>query len=474
MLAIRLRTIILLFLITLSYSCNSPDQESGKDQEWRSYAPAPPMGWNSFDAYDSRINEAEFKANVDYLAENLKGAGYEYAVIDYIWWHPDPGNWDTPIRYGHSNIRYKSTGEPLHPEYITIDEYGRLLPAPERFPSAASGEGFKPIADYVHSKGLKFGIHIMRGIHMGTSYSARDIAEPFDTCGWNNHMFGVDASKPGAQEYYNSIFKLYAEWGVDFIKADDMLRPPYQKGEVELIQRAIINSGRPMILSLSPGEAPLSQAEHLRDHAHMWRISDDFWDEWRDLEHNFTLLNCWSPHTGPGHWPDADMIPFGRISLQNRPHGPERMTKFTWDEQITLLTLWSIARSPLMIGADLLTLPDSTLHLLTNLEVLAVNKNSIHNRQVTRRSARDGAENMRPGSVVWMAEDPGTGDAYLALFNLADEESGICFNLEWESLRGKFNIRDLWIQQDIGVIQGEVCASIPPHGAKLYRLRQVE
>ena len=199
-------------------------------------AATPPMGWNSFDAYDCRINESEFKATVDYMAENLLQYGWEYAVIDYIWWHPEPGNWDTPRRKGHPDIRYKEDGSPLFPEETTIDEYGRLLPSIERFPSAANGKGFRPIADYVHSKGMKFGIHIMRGIHrvaaynatpiMGSKATAKDIAEPFDTCGWCNHMFGVDASKEGAQEYYNSLFNLYAEWGVDFIKADDTMFPP--------------------------------------------------------------------------------------------------------------------------------------------------------------------------------------------------------------------------------------------------------
>jgi len=122
------------------------------------------MGWNSFDAYDCRINEAQFKEIVDYMADNLLSSGWEYAVIDYIWWHPHPGDWNNPKRrHGHPDIRYATDGKPLDP--TTIDQYGRLFPAVERFPSAGGGKGFKPIADYVHSKGMKFGIHIMRGIH---------------------------------------------------------------------------------------------------------------------------------------------------------------------------------------------------------------------------------------------------------------------------------------------------------------------
>jgi len=428
------------------------------------------MGWNSFDAYDCRINEEEFRATVDFMAENLLEYGWEYAVIDYIWWHPEPGNWDTPRRFGHPNLQYNADGSELYPEYTTMDEYGRLLPAPERFPSAKDGQGFKPLADYVHSKGMKFGIHIMRGIHraawfndtpvLGTDFSARHIAEPHDTCNWCNHMFGVDPTKPGAQEYYNSLFNLYASWGVDFIKADDMMIPPYHEGEIEMMRKAIDQCGRPMVLSLSCGDAPVSRANHLAENSNMWRISADFWDRWEDLRRNFDLLNCWSPFIGENHWPDADMLPIGRLSLNNRPHGPERQTRFTWNEQITLMTLWSIARSPLMIGADLLSIDDSTMLLLTNREVLAVNQASRNNRQVRGND----------GSVVWMAEDSMSDDIYIAMFNLRDDQQRVCFDLEWEYARGTYKVKDLWAGEETGNVEGRICAEIGAHGAVLYRL----
>lgn len=436
-------------------------------------AQTPPMGWNSFDAYDCRINEQEFKATVDYMAENLLDYGWEYAVIDYIWWHPEPGNWDTPRRFGHPNLRYKDNGEPLHPEYTTMDEYGRLLPSVERFPSAAGGKGFKPIADYVHGKGLKFGIHIMRGIHraatfydkpiLGTNSSAKDIAEPFDTCGWCNHMYGVDASKKGAQEYYNSIFKMYADWGVDFIKADDTMFPPYHDGEIEMMQKAIENSGRPMVLSLSCGEAPVSRAEHLSKHANMWRISADFWDDWEALHHSFDLLNAWSPFIGEGHWPDADMLPIGKLSLNNRPHGPERMSNFTEAEHYTLMSLFSIARSPLMMGGDLLTSPESTMKFLKNREVLYVNQYSSDNRQVIKHNDK----------AIWIAKDPKTGDRFLGLFNLGDEDKEVSFTFEVESLRGNYKVRDLWAQKDLGTFEKEFKTQIEAHGGRLYRLSEI-
>jgi len=433
-------------------------------------AQTPPMGWNSFDAYDCRINEEEFRGVVDYMADNLLEYGWEYAVIDYIWWHPEPGNWDTPRRKGHPNLRYKSPGEPLHPEYTTHDEYGRLIPSVERFPSSANGQGFKPIADYVHSKGMKFGIHIMRGVHRycafqdlpikGTNYTLKDIAEPWDTCGWCNHMWGVDPTKPGAQEYYNSLFELYADWGVDFIKADDTMYPPYHEGEIAMMRKAIENCGRPIVLSLSCGEAPLGQADHLKANANMWRISADYWDKWESLEHNFDLLNVWAPHAQPGAWPDADMIPIGKLSLDDRPHGPERMTKFTKDEQLTMMTLWSIAQSPLMLGNDMLDVDDFTLSLITNPEVLAVNQNGNNARQIYERNEQR----------FWISTDKETGDKFIALFNLNDTEKEVVFDLEWDYLRDTYNVRDLWARKNIGTVKGEVKANLPAHGATLYRL----
>lgn len=457
------------FTISTSYN-----KKSDSTKEEKLVAQTPPMGWNSFNAYDCRINEEEYKGIVDFMADNLLRYGWEYAVIDYVWWHPEPGNWDTPRRKGHPNLRYKSPGEPLFPESTTLDEYGRLIPSVERFPSSANGQGFKPLADYVHGKGMKFGIHIMRGVHRyaafqnlpikGTDFTLKDIAEPWDTCGWCNHMWGVDPTKPGAQEYYNSLFEMYADWGVDFIKADDTMFPPYHEGEIAMMRKAIENCGRPIVLSLSPGEAPLGQADHLKANANMWRISADYWDTWDRLEHNFDLLNVWSPHANPGMWPDADMIPIGKLSLDDRPHGPERMTKFTKDEQITMMTLWSIAQSPLMLGNDMLDVDDFTLSLITNPEVLAVNQNGSNARQIFARN----------GQRFWISTDKETGDKFVALFNLNDSAKEVVFDLELDYLRDKYEVRDLWARKNIGTVEKKIQATIPAHGSILYRLTKKE
>lgn len=464
-----MKKLSILYITAMLFVACQPPTTTNQKIDLKSLAQRPPMGWNSFDAYDSRINEEEFKANVDVFAEKLKPHGWEYVVVDYLWFHPSPGKHKFPdLRFGHGNLRYDTDGGPV--DTVTMDEYGRLLPHPGRFPSAVNGKGFKALADYVHAKGLKFGIHIMRGIHrqavymnspvLGTEYTAQDIAETFDTCKWSNHMFGIDASKPGAQEYYNSLFKMYAEWEVDFVKADDMMVPPFHAGEISMMWKAIENSGRPMLLSLSCGEAPLSKAEFLAENSHMWRISVDFWDDWPDIVRNFELLNAWTPFIGEGQWPDADMIPFGHISLNGRPRGEDRQSKLTWEEHYTLMTLWCIARSPLMIGSDLLSSSDTSLSFFMNDEVLAVNQNSTHNHQVYRTK----------NTACWIAQIPETDDYYLALFNLDEEPKDVKFVFEYENIRGDYHIRDLWNHSDLGTFSDEFSSNIAAHGAGLYRL----
>jgi len=346
----------------------------------------------------------------------------------------------------------------------TMDGNGRLLPAPNRFPSSANGRGFAPIATHVHRLGLKFGIHLMRGIPrlavernlpvLGTRYTARDIADTASICPWNPDMYGVDMTRPGAQAYYDSVFRLYASWGVDFVKMDDMSRPyDAHAPEIEAAHRAILATGRPIILSLSPGETPVIRADHVRKHAQMWRISDDFWDEWPLLEAQFTRLENWNPHRSPGCWPDADMLPLGRLALGQRD------TKFTPDEQRTLMTLWSIARSPLIMGGDLRHLDQATIDLLTNPEVIAVNQQSSDNRP----------HFLADDTRIWSARHP-DGDTYLALFNTAAKPREISIALSQLGLRGTVRVRDCWARADAGTATGRIVRNVPSHGAALLRL----
>jgi alpha-galactosidase len=366
--------------------------------EFLTWAPTPPMGWNSWDAFGTTVTEAQVKAQADFMAEHLLPHGWRVLTVDIQWYEP-----------GASGHVYRADAP------LVMDEWGRLLPAPNRFPSAAGGAGFEPLAAYVHAKGLQFGIHLMRGIPRlavarnlpvkGAAARAVDIANRASVCPWNPDTYGVDMDKPGAQAYYDSVFELVASWGVDFVKVDDISRPYHDhEREIEAIRHAIDRTRRPIVLSLSPGETALTAAEHVKRHANMWRISDDFWDTWPALREQFRRLARWNPHRGPGHWPDADMLPLGVLDLGRRT------TRFTPDEQRTLLTLWSIARSPLIHGGDMTKTDAATLALLTNDEVIAVDQHSEGNRPLFER------EDM----VAWTADAPASADRYLALFNTRD------------------------------------------------------
>ena len=417
-------------------------------------SPRPPMGWNSWDAYGTTVTEAEVKANADYMAKNLSKFGWTYVVVDIQWYEPN-------AKAGG----YRENAE------LVLDKYGRLLPAVNRFPSTANGKGFKPLADYIHKLGLKFGIHIMRGIPrravqanlpiLGTKLRAADIADQKNICKWNTDMFGVDMSKPGAQSYYDSIVKLYADWGVDYIKADDMAAPVFQEPEIAALHNAIEKSGRRILLSLSPGPANPDHIAALRQNATLWRISNDFWDRWPDLKQQFDFARNWQELTGPNAWADADMLPLGRIGIRAE-RGQDRQTRFTKDEQVTLMTLWAIFRSPLMFGGDLPSNDAWTLSLITNSEILAINQNSLNNRELFNRGTQ----------IAWIASVPKSNEKYVALFNLGDSATEMRVRCrEMGLLRDQCDARDLWHSSDLGVFQNYIRATVNSHGAVLFRVK---
>jgi alpha-galactosidase len=422
----------------------------------RKLALTPPMGWNSWDCYGASVTEAEVRANAEYMAEHLKPFGWEYVVVDIQWYEP-----------GAHSSRYR----PFVP--LEMDAYSRLIPAVNRFPSTKDGHGFKPLADYIHSLGLKFGIHIMRGIPrqavhadsiiLGTDATARDIAHTNSICPWNTDMYGVDAAKEGAQAYYHSLFHLYAQWGVDFVKVDDIAASRlyhFQAGEIELIRKAIDQCGRDMVLSLSPGPAPLEHAEFLKKHANMWRITDDYWDHWKLLYEMFERCEKWYSHAEPGHWPDCDMLPLGHIGIRSVDGGgADRWTRFTPDEQVTMVTLWCIFRSPLMFGGELRDNDEWTLSLLTNPEVLRV----LNHSRLSKPHLKTGPW------IVWTAEDE-EQSKYAAVFNTGEQEDRVEISLTKLGISHACHVRDLWSREDIGVIRDSVTLVVPTHGARLLKL----
>ncbi len=450
----------LVFVLALLASCAGKKEktaEAGQSPAFWKVAQTPPMGWNSWDCYGPNVTEEEVKANADYMAEKLKAHGWEYIIVDIRWYVEN----DKAGGYNQTDPVY------------TMDEYGRLMPAVKKFPSAADGNGFKPLADYVHNKGLKFGIHLMRGIPveavkkntpiMGSEAKAADIYSEELQCKWLRDMYTIVADKPGAQEYYNSIFNLYASWGVDYVKVDDLSRP-YHQAEIELIRKAIDQSGRPMVFSTSPGATPLESAEHVMNHANMWRICDDFWDNWDMLKPQFKRCADWAPYIGAGHFPDADMLPLGRLSIRGE-RGGDRMTGFTQTEQYTLMNLWAMFRSPLMFGGDLPSNDEFTLSLLTNDEVLEVTKNSANNKQLKEES----------GLIVWTADVPETNDKYVAFFNTNDSiASDITVTLTELGVTGNYTVKDLWSREQKGTVSDKFTARVEPHGSFLFRFSKTE
>ncbi len=430
-----------------------------------SVAPVPPMGWNSYDYYNTMVNEAQVRANAEFMAKNLRKFGWEYVVIDIQWSDPDAGS------RNNENIQYIPFSR------FCIDEFSRQIPAPNRFQSSAGGKGFGPLAEYIHSLGLKFGIHIMRGIprfaahdHLpiktagGSTVTADMIADPYSVSRWNPDMYGVDFRKNGAQDYYDSVFELYAQWGVDFVKVDDICNTnmypgnPYSaEKEIEMIAHAIEKSGRPMVLSLSPGPAVIEKAHHLEQYANMWRITDDFWDDWKLLKNMFERCEVWQKHTGAGNWPDCDMLPINVLG-EGWGHGKWH-SKFTEDETRTMISLWCIFRSPLMIGTDLTQLDKTSLSMLTNDEILAMNRNP--NRAYMISPSCGG------NVIVWAAEAEG-GGIYYAYFNVSEENQTVRMNAIPDSDSQKSDIRDLWEHTNLGE---KTEFTMNPHSCRVFLVR---
>jgi alpha-galactosidase len=447
---------LFLYLIPFMFAACNPDMKT-KSLNIDSLAAKPPMGWNSWLSYGTDVREDEVKAVADYMAANLKQYGWEYIVIDMAWYGKEKA-----IAQEYYKARPSQT----------IDEYGRLTPDTSKFPSAKGGKGFGPLADYVHSKGLKFGIHIMRGIPysaaethtrvLHTSYFADDITLYDEGCSWYDGMRKVDMNHPGGQAYYTSIVELYDSWGVDFIKADDMQQWPYHTKEVDGIHNAIEIVGRPMILSLSPGGPPFYDRNHPIKYANMYRITGDLWDTWKAVYDHFDVCKQYELYQKPSHWADCDLMPLGKINIRSESGNGERDSRLTKDEQRTLVTLWCIFRSPLFLSNNMALTDSFTLSLITNKEVLDVDQNSTNNKLIF----------MKDSSACWIADVPNstTTDKYVAVFNTSSKQKEIKVILKDMTIEGEINVRDLWKHEDLGKMKDEIKVKVNPHGAMMLKI----
>ena len=426
----------------------------------------PPMGWNSWDCFGFQIVESQVKATADYMSDNLKSHGWEYVVIDMGWYF--------------APSMTSNDGQLKNPPQ-SIDEWGRLIPDTIKFPSAKGNNGMKPLADYIHSKGLKFGIHIMRGIPWkavskntpikNSTLKAADISDSKNNCAWSTAMIGISNSKPGMQEYYNSLFELYASWEIDYIKVDDIAREFHDK-DMLAIESAIANCGRPIFLSLSPGAAPLAHADFFQQHANAYRVSNDFWDHWSFIIEQFKYCNNWSKYIIPGHWPDADMLPFGKLRisgpdnwvaslLKDKPQNTvNQLSRFTDVEKQTVFTLWNIFRSPLMYGGYFPESDPFSIEMLKNDEIIQVGKNSTNNKQLFKTAT----------NVAWVADIPNEKAKYIALFNISALSADVAISNDQLGISKSFRVRDSWLHSDLGNFETTFTATLPAHGAGMYKI----
>jgi alpha-galactosidase len=420
--------------------------------------PRPPLGWNSYDSFGCFINERRALENLRVFVERLKPHGYEYFVIDAGWYR-----------------QYNLAGRefPGKDDIYTVrhDAFGRPVPAPNCFPN-----GFTPLADACHAAGVKFGIHMMRGIPraavevntqvQGTAFHARDLANSADTCDWCADNFGVDMRKPGAQAYYDSIVELLAGWGVDFIKYDDIVPSP---PEVDAVVAAIGKSPRDIVLSLSPGNGHNADGWPSYFKANMIRTSGDIWDEREDFRWVFERWQTFMPlldKLPPGCWLDMDMIPFGELQVWNPSSGEQvghilmngkgsrRMSGLNSPQKRTFMTMRALAASPLMMGGNLPGTDEESFALLTDSEMLACNQNGVTGKLMTYTD----------WTSTWLTPHrTKSGAGWFAIFNRDGENPReVVADSAILGIAPESRLSDIWNRRDLGDLRAPLRQVLPP------------
>jgi alpha-galactosidase len=437
--------------------------------------PTPPMGWNSYDCFCYGVTEAQFMANAHYMANNLKQYGWQYCVVDYIWWVPDQGAGYPPNQNGNWN-------------FGNMDQYGRFQPDTTRFPSAKGGRGFKPLADSTHNLGLKFGIHLMRGVPKAaynkncsiynSSYTCVQACNTGDPSSFTDYMYGVNMSNPAGQAYLNSILSLYNGWGVDFIKVDDLLTYTTNFHVPEIIgyANAIASVSREIVFSTSPGPTPVAQDSVIMQYANQWRLVADFWDNWAALVNAFQTAETWrkllvngKQISGPGHWLDVDMLPLGHLSLYGPPLGSPQprysLQTLSKGEHKLMFFLWCINNSPLIWGGNL---PDNTNDpfydsLTKNSDAIYINQHGTSGR-VVKGFAPD-------STTVWCSTHPAdTTTKFVALLNLTGRTVSMSVTLSSIGITGTVPVRDVWSGRALGNFTTTFSQSVTTHNAGLFIL----
>jgi alpha-galactosidase len=449
-------------------------------------AKTPPLGWNSFDSYGITIYEEVAMKEIDAFIQKFAPHGYEYFVIDNGWFASP----ETKMHEGYM----MATADKPSPKQVSIDAFGIPIPSPKFFPN-----GLKPLIDKLHAKGLKFGVHLMRGIPRiavernspikGTNYKAKDIFTTFDDCNWCTFMHGVDMTKPGSQEYYNSVFNQFAAWGIDFVKIDDVTNFP---AEMEAYAKAIEQCGRPMMLSLSPGGD--SNVKYLDSYkkTNMVRTTPDIWDEQLSLERSFASMRKWQGLEQTGFWPDLDMIPFGELCILRRAEVEERDTnktleefmgqmhhwcKFTENQKETFITQRAISASPIMIGGSMISMDEHSTKLLTSPEMLACVKNGVHGKLIHEENNVELwnaplTNKQRQGFQEYVYKA-----GWVAFFNRSDKKQTVDVSWKLSSFmpNGSYNLKDIWGNQSVTNYKkgDKLSIKIPENGVVFLKYSQV-
>ena len=372
----------------------------------------PPMGFNTWNTFGRDISDSLIREMADAMVETgLAALGYNYLVIDDCWSERER------------------------------DEKGRLVPSREKFP-----DGIKSVADYVHSKGLKFGIYSC----VGTM-----------TCDGYPGSYG--------HEYLDAL--TFAEWGVDFLKYDYCCRPKTVKGE-DLYRKmalALKNSGRDILFSACSWGHDETENWIDTTGANMWRATGDIKDSWWHIKSlaekcisigNRNWINCFS---------DLDMLIVGM-----KCEGYCALDGCTLEEYKTHFSFWAMMGSPLMIGCDIRKMDDETRRILFNKDIIAINQDSELNRPfLLHCSDNEGNDKVDTYVYAKILED---GDIALGFFNFSDEKIG---RFVTESMIGldsdipiKYNVRDLWTGEEIKPVNGTILADIEAHGCRILRIKR--
>jgi alpha-galactosidase len=358
----------------------------------------PPMGWNSWNKFECNVSESLIKEMADALVSSgMRDAGYQYIVIDDCW-------------------------------QIGRDAEGNIIPDPDRFPS-----GMKALADYIHSKGLKFGLYSCAGLK---------------TC----------QERPGSRGYEFQDARQYAAWGVDYLKYDWCFHTTQNaEASYSLMRDALLAAGRPIVFSICEwgSNKPWLWA---KDVGNLWRTTADIqdcWDckrEWGGMGwiYILDLQDGLESYAGPGQWNDPDMLEVGNEGL-------------TLTESQAHFSLWCLLAAPLMAGNDLRTMSADIKNILTNPEVLAVNQDSL---------GRQGRKVRDEGDLEVWSKEMKDGSRAVVLFNRSKSDSPV--SVTWTEIgypvHLKAKVRDLWQKKDLGKFTGSYYAQVPSHGVVMVRI----